>query len=205
MILNHYDYQNLHAMVFQPDYPGYKPRVFEAPNGDGRLDTGKRYAHVSQKYVHPHYATQQYLRCVYDQAFYEACRVADELKVPLSYWPERAHSALRVLEYPFGAGSEQHTDFDLFTILCYRNGPGLVRDDPTVETLDAVSPELHIGELGELCGLGPATPHRVEPRYDGEVQKSVVFFAVPDYFAPLPSGQTVGDWMAERKSRSRYG
>ena len=45
------DYKLLHSLVFQPDYPGYRPTLIEAPNGDDKLDVGKRYAHVSTKYL----------------------------------------------------------------------------------------------------------------------------------------------------------
>jgi hypothetical protein len=46
------DYARLHAIVFRPDYPGYRPEVVEAPNGDATArDTGKRYAHIATKYL----------------------------------------------------------------------------------------------------------------------------------------------------------
>jgi hypothetical protein len=35
----------------QPLWPGYRPNIVEAPNGDGRLDAEKRYAHVAPKYL----------------------------------------------------------------------------------------------------------------------------------------------------------
>jgi hypothetical protein len=43
----------LRNIVFQPQYPGYRPTIVESPNGDGKVDTEKRYAHVAPKYRHP--------------------------------------------------------------------------------------------------------------------------------------------------------
>ena len=44
------DYDRLHSLVFRVDYTGFKPTVNEIPNGDGREDKYKRYAHVATKY-----------------------------------------------------------------------------------------------------------------------------------------------------------
>ncbi len=46
------EFDALSSLVFRPGYPGYKPNVVEAPNGDGKLDTDKRYSHVAIKYIH---------------------------------------------------------------------------------------------------------------------------------------------------------
>jgi hypothetical protein len=131
-----------------------------------------------------------------------------------------------------GAGTAEHTDFDLFTIVCWRETPrDLERLDAYEEggmgvypeRLDTVSPGLHIGEIGELVGIGPATPHRVPAR--PYVQRSIVAFAIPDHAARLPGttrkapfhtpghywtdlevdvpGPTVGEWLHERMARSR--
>jgi hypothetical protein len=73
-----------------------------------------------------------------------------------------------------------------------------------------IDPHLHIGELGELVGLGPATPHKVVPR--PYVQRSIVYFAMSDHEMRLPIGNTrredggrmtVGEWLKERMARSR--
>lgn len=137
-----------------------------------------------------------------------------------------------------GAGSAEHTDFDLFTILCWRSTPEDLEITPDRDfgisyTKKAcayharsearkIDPHLHIGELGELVGLGPATPHRVPAR--PYAQRSIVYFAMPDHAARLPCascqnhaaphnhpyfgktcgfGLTVGEWVAERIARSR--
>ncbi len=146
-----------------------------------------------------------------------------------------------------GAGTAEHTDFDLFTIVLWRStpadlelrqcerpplgwwcsrgagheGPCAAREQATSVTrslraAERLSPGLHIGELGELVGLGPATPHRVPAR--PYVQKSLIYFAIPDHAARLPgdvqraaghvdgrhaAGPTVGAWLAERMARSR--
>jgi hypothetical protein len=194
------------------------------------VDAEKRYLHVAIKYNPPEWALRYLAR-----AHFEACRVAEALGVPPDFYPRAENGTLRVLEYPPGAGSEQHTDFDLFTILCWRSTPQDLeltsgnmspnwRPDGN-EGLDlarAIDPHLHIGEIGELVGLGPATPHRVPAR--DYAQRSIVYFALPANAAKLPrrvtgvstyasSGevagvsyapdQTVAEWLKERVSRSR--
>jgi hypothetical protein len=203
------EYAALHAVVFRADYPGYKPNVIEAPNGDGRLDAHKRYAHVATKYLDawtPANRRDRALKVLLAEtlcdAFDHARVVAHKLNVPEAFMPSFDACALRVLEYPSGVGGEQHTDFDLFTTLCYRDDPsGLVRTQAPGADLDAFDPGLHLGEIGELVGLGPATPHYVRPA--DWTQRSIVFFALPSHFAVLPSGVTIGAWLAERMSRSR--
>lgn len=207
------DYQTLHSIVFatdadgRPRYPGYRPEVVELPNGDGRADREKRYAHVAEKYLgnpRDNATLYSYMQL----AHAEAIRVARALNVPDAFMPDIRYSALRVLEYPPGATSARHTDFDMFTLLCYRDRPkGLVRQPPWRGTytsfdcrhLDAIAPGLHIGELGEIVGLGPATPHEVVAVQDSDcdedgprgapydrAQHSIVYFAIPDHAAVLP-------------------
>jgi hypothetical protein len=179
----------------------------------------KRYLHVAPKHNPPAWAMAYLAR-----AHYEACRVAEALNVPAAYYPRVADGTLRVLEYPPGAGTVEHKDFDLFTIVLWRSTPddlerhpGEVRDwskaiGTSRDAAEAISPGLHIGELGELVGLGPATPHRVPAR--PYAQKSIVYFAMPDHGARLPhtidahglkrGRPTVGQWLKERIARSRY-
>lgn len=211
------DYAALAAIVFRPDYPGNATArgVVEAPGGDpAARDTGKRYAHVATKYVKqwvdsgavrafdPDVLTLfNYLQRAHDRAL----AVAEQLNVPERFWPDFGAGALRVLEYPPGAGSHTHTDFDLFTLLGYRSHQLLVRQSPLQElrTLDAVDPGLHLGEMGDLIDLGRATPHHVMPSVT--TQHSIVYFAIPDHAAVLPGGRgTVGEWLKERLARSRY-
>jgi len=220
MLFSQEEYARLHSIVFRDDYPGYKPSVREAPNGDGKIDATKRYAHVALKYLHKAGACTSFddwcflFRCL-SRAHREAERVAVKLGVPEQYLPHEMDATLRVLEYPPGAGSELHTDFDLFTLLCYRNTmPG--DDSPLIfmcnegeqensrewRKLQRTSPGMHLGEIGELVGLGKATPHYVLPEH--ETQHSIVYFAIPDHAAVLPSQVTVGDWIKERIARSRY-
>lgn len=175
------------SSLFDGGYRGYRPEVIEAPNGDGKLDAAKRYLHVATKYDPPTWAFQYLL-----VAFMEAEDIARRLDVPKQFWPDIDACALRVLEYPPGADSAEHTDFDLFTFNAYRNTQDVIGGDG----------RLYMGEIGELVGLGPATPHSV-PARDYE-QKSIVFFALPKHDVILPSGITVGAWLAERVARSRY-
>lgn len=194
------DYDALAAIVFRPEYPGNATArgVVEAPNGDGKLDAQKRYAHVAVKYLRQMgdagmtWGQQIRLMGFLDRAHDEAVRVARHSGlIPEAYMPSYEHGALRVLEYPVGVGGEPHTDFDLFTLNLYRDvsNPGLPPD------------LVHMGEIGELVGCGPATPHRVDPL--PTPQHSIVYFAIPDHAAVLPTGVTVGEWIAERIARSR--
>ncbi len=123
-----------------------------------------------------------------------------------------------------GAGTAEHTDPNLFTIVLWRSTPAdLELVTPAPDTYASaqgearrrmaareISPGLHIGEIGELVGLGPPTPHRVPAR--PYVQKSIVYYAIPDHAAVLPQSSerlaadgplTVGEWLAERMARSR--
>ncbi len=116
-----------------------------------------------------------------------------------------------------GAGTAERTDFDLFTIVLWRSHPADLELTQPNECPSAgrclarsINPGLHIGEIGELVGLGPATPHRVPAR--PYAQKSIVYFAMPDHGAVLPPSEkqaaghawTVGAWLKERVARSRY-
>lgn len=200
------DYLALHSIVFSGSYPGYRPDVKELPNGDGKVDGDKRYAHIAEKYlaVFDDAACARFLSGFLDRSHEESLRVARELGVPAAFMPRREYGALRVLEYPAEAGGHRHTDFDLFTMLMYRSPRThlrLVGEYGRRAALDAVHDGLHIGEIGEIIGLGPATPHEVVPSV--EPQYSIVYFAIPDHAALLPSGVAVGDWIAERMSRSR--
>jgi hypothetical protein len=202
VIFTENDYQALSAIVFRDGYPGNATArgVVEAPNGDpAALDTGKRYSHVACKYLpwEPDTAgvtENQVLRYHLDRAYLTALGVAYRLGVPPAFLPCHGTGCLRVLEYPAHVGaSAVHTDFDLFTLNLYRNVP-----NPGLGALGAV----HMGELGEMVGLGPATPHSVDPL--PVVQHSLVYFAMPNHAAVLPDGSTVGAWEIARKSRSRY-
>jgi hypothetical protein len=195
MLMNHSDYGVLHEYVFSAGYPGYKPEVVEAPNGDGRLDTGKRYAHIARKYgPHPEALVK---------GFEDLCILARnraiELGIPSQYWPDVNACALRILEYPQNVGSAAHTDFDLFTINCYRSDKNALQAETSrVE----VPKDVHLGELyDEVMGTKHARLHWVMPL--PKAQFSVVFFAMPAHNAVLPSGQAVGQWLEERYARSR--
>jgi hypothetical protein len=199
-----------------PVYAGYKPHVAEAPNGDGRVDARKRYLHVAQKYAPPQWALD-----ILSRAHWEACRVAEAIGVPAEFYPRVENSTLRVLDYPAGAGTEEHTDFDLFTLNLWRSTPNdheaWEHHTDTVAHTGAEWNEwtpgadaYHMGELGELVGLGPAVKHRVPAR--PYAQRALVYFAMPANAAELPQPVerflhdgplTVADWLKERLSRSR--
>lgn len=192
------DYDALAAIVFRPDYPGFATArgVVEAPGGRSHeRDTEKRYSHVATKYLaNETRPRRKMLEAYLEEAWSRALSICDNVfgEQPEGFYPSWQHGCLRVLEYPADAGSAEHTDFDLFTINCYRNtsNPGLGTE------------EVHMGELGEMLGLGRARRHSVLP--SEHTQHSVVYFAVPDHAAVLPGGTTVGAWIEERKERSRY-
>lgn len=204
-IFTEQDYKTLHELVFRPEYPGYKPTVVEIPNGDGKADAEKRYAHVAPKYfanVWQRAALTPFL----EEAHQVALHMALAARLPRELWPDIRYGALRVLDYPPGAGSHRHEDFDLFTVMCYRDQPKLFQSDevdagPAIEQIRHFDPQAHLGQLGQEVGLGKATPHWVLP---GErQQRSIVYFAIPDHDVVLPSGVTVRDWLNERMARSR--
>ncbi len=219
--MNKQDYDRLAEIVFRldaegkPTYPGYHPEVLELPNGDGKVDAQKRYAHVATKYLRNwHNGDGDTLYYAYSDAWHLALDVSKVLQVPDRFRPALHHGALRILEYPVGATSNLHTDFDLFTIMIYRDQPECFisydtashkcppsEQDVRLGEARKLNAQLHIGELGELVGLGPATPHEVIA--SGKTQHAIVYFAIPDHAAVLPSGQTVGEWLTERMSRSR--
>ncbi len=195
-------FEDLAQPAFSAINPGYKPDVIEAPNGDGHLDTKKRYAHIAPKYFHAH--TPAILRDAYHNALCEAQAWAMRLGLPMPLWPSYNDCALRLLEYPAGAGGHIHTDFDLFTV-------NLWRSDPSAMQQAEWSPRgVHFGELWHALGLGcswsarlpTATAHWIEPRT--YAQQSLVFFALPSPDVRLPTGGTVRDWLAERIARSRH-
>jgi hypothetical protein len=201
------DYDRMHSLVFVDGYSGYKPTVAEIPNGDGKVDNDKKYAHIATKYL----VTDQQkadLMPYLDKAFNLARAAADLARVPAAFRPVKEFCALRILDYPIGAGSEKHTDFDLFTLMCYRNQPEMFKTydvEPVTLAMSRIKlldKQAHLGELAEILRLGPATPHEVLPSTTDR-QYSIVFFAIPDHDAVLPTGQKVGDWIAERIARSR--
>lgn len=186
------DYRLL-STLFEPEaaYAGYKPNVREIPNGDGKVDEGKRYLHIALEYNPPQWA----LRYLY-AAHGAACHVAFELGVAPEMMPDLSASALRVLEYPPDVGSAPHTDFDLLTVNCWRSCA-----NPGLRTGKVAGHRVHLGEIAEMLGHGGAQPHCVDPMYYS--QQSIVHFALPRHSAVLPSGATVGEWLKERYARSR--
>ncbi len=237
------DYAKLSSIVFSPDYPGYKPNVVESPNGDGKKDDLKRYAHVSEKYLTqftyraPNYSdSRNYwrlnaVRCndikllsdYLDQAHDLSLQVAVTLGVPKPFWPVKKYGALRVLEYDGNAVTNPHTDFDLFTLMLYRNDESCFRylensvnehRPAPVKTLEhrrslkkaqELNSQVHFGEILEEIDSKSfrADDHEVVAS-NGPWQYSCVYFSIPDWESVLPSGVTVGTWIDERIKRSRY-
>jgi hypothetical protein len=206
MIFTAEDYAKLHTLFDLEGYAGYKPDVVESPNGDGALDEGKRYLHVALKYDPPEWALSYLAR-----AHFEACRIAEIMGVSDEFYPRVENATLRVLDYPVNCGTEPHTDFDLFTIDCYGSlgtaceykcPDGVWREE------DPPYKRWHLGEIGEIIGLGKADEHRVLPV--SEPRQSIVYFAMPDMHSDLPvnidgvnDSCSVQSWLDERYARSR--
>jgi hypothetical protein len=221
------DYATIHSLVFRDNYPGYKPNVIESPNGDGKLDTEKRYAHVAEKYLNKDiadYPRDSVLSAYLDKAHTLALEVAISIGVPKPFWPDKRYSTLRVLEYGPTAVTHPHKDFDLFTLSCYRNLPEyfkytdlvngkttyddfatLKRSSKLLKTAQELNSQIHFGEILEVIDnkTFKANPHEVVAS-GGAWQYSIVYFAVPNHDAKLGSGLTVKEWLDERLSRSRY-
>lgn len=195
------DYDHLASLFTLPGYKGYKPETLEAPNGDGKIDANKRYLHVALKYNPPSWALYFLAR-----AHFEACRIAEAIGCPEAYYPKVENGTLRVLDYPPEAGSAEHTDFDLFTVHCYRSTPkDFVRVDPGFNLNNAraesIDPDVHFGDIGEAIGLCPATRHYVPGQEYS--QQAIVYFAMPANDARMPTGERAIDWIADRYNRSR--
>lgn len=190
------DYNRIHELTFGRDYPGYKPTVQESPNGDGDWDQEKRYAHVAAKYLGP---DEHELEAYLTRAWIHSTKVVRKLGLDPQWEPSYAESCLRILDYPPGAGSAEHTDFDFLTIQLFRDRPeGFVRTEEVDPRHEEISPGIHFGEIAEEIGFAKATPHYVKPL--NTRQRSIVFFALPHRHVAL---KTVGEWLDERKARSR--
>ena len=207
------DYRTLSDIVFQDNYPGYRPNVVESPNGDGKWDNDKRYAHVAHKYLEEYKPEVdemgQILDVYLNLANDRATDIAISLGVPKAFWPDVQYGALRILEYPQNAITNEHTDFDLFTLMCYRNIPEdfqYVGEVGTgLEAANKLNQQIHFGEILELImpSAYQATPHKVVADPLFRAQYSIVYFSIPDHASVLPSGITVGGWIDERIERSR--
>lgn len=203
------EYDTLADLVFRGDFPGFKPEVKEMPNGDGLIDV-KEYAHISLKNLTGWGTAIERNACL--QALFEAhawAEVIGELfGLPKALRPDIRYGALRVLRYPEGGLSHPHRDFDLFTMMLYRDKPAqfVAEDHLLPPEVAAIDPMCHIGELGEVCGIGKAMRHEVKPC--ARPQHSAVYFSIPDWDAKLPgfaAGEqmTVKSWLNERMARSR--
>ena len=215
------DYRTLSELVFQDNYPGYRKNIIESPNGDGNWDDKKRYAHIATKYLEDYKPEVEEMGQILDVylnlANDKATEVAISLGVPKAFWPDAQYSALRILEYPPGSISNPHVDFDLFTLMCYRNIPecfeytnmlsrdevgSIVRDRPLMDA-NELNKQIHFGEILELLlPTHKATEHQVVAD-DVRTQYSIVYFSIPNHEAVLPNGTTVGAWIDERIERSR--
>jgi hypothetical protein len=209
MRLREADYEYLAAAMFNPSWPGYKPDVAEAHPLSGAVDRGKRYAHLHLKYLarapadYPR-STLMTLQTLLLLCTGEARQVAFRLGLPEALWPDPRYSTVRIIDYPPMSGAGEHTDQDLFTIHLWRDPApgGFVRTCKELEThLDSAYPGLHLGEMAEVAGLGPATPHLVRPL--PQAQRAIVFFAIPDLEAELLPGLQAGPWLENRMARAR--
>jgi len=243
------DYAKIHSLVFRDDYPGYKPNVVESPNGDGKLDTEKRYAHVAEKYLfqqneytiryekangfHPSHERDTLLQEYLNKAHDLSIQVAIAIGVPRPFWPVKKYGALRVLEYNGEAVTNPHKDFDLFTLMLYRNDESCFRyiDDTSVgcalpehsfeqrqkslvaqfnsegalKKAQSLNSQIHFGEILEEIDPNRfvANKHEVVAS-GGPWQYSIVHFSIPDHSVILPCGIDVAEWLRRRMERSRY-
>ena len=202
-------YDEIYRHVFHKGYPGYIPSVIESPNGDHIWDLDKRYAHIAKKYLDDftsdNISQLAFLDSVLNDAKLISNKICQHLNIPKKYWGGD-DCTMRILDYPPGATTAPHTDFDMFTITLYRNTPDAFKyldgeDDPLLKEARTHSCGIHLGELMTEITGAKATKHEVIAT--NNMQKSIVFFVVPDHKVILPSGISVGDWMKERKERSR--
>lgn len=190
MIFNATNYARLHALVFSEGYPGYRPALRERFQDSQRTDVAKKFAHVATKYLakDPDLSRAAALEKYLLVAHARALEVARDLCVPERLWPALEACALRVLEYPPGATTAPHYDFNLFSVNCYRDRPELLQPNAN---------EYHLGELAQIFGVGPQLQHWTDP-CDAPTQ-SIVYFALPAHSVTM----TVGEWVNWRVESSR--
>jgi hypothetical protein len=197
------EFDSLFEFAFSDDNPGYKKDVVESPNGDSYWDHKKKYAHIAPKYFNN--KTPDFVKTIYENIKRESEYVCDFLNIDKKYYPGN-DSTLRLLKYENGAVTAPHTDFDLFTLSIYRNINDTFKyisgeDDSLLKIAREKYKGIHFGELmAEILGV-EATKHEVIS--SEQKQLSIVFFAMPYENAMLPKGISVGDWVNERKKRSR--
>lgn len=218
-MFNGSDYAKIYNIVFNEKnkYPGYRPNIVESPNGDGKLDYKKRFAHIAKKYFDQWEKSEgdifdKYKKILNEyliRAHEKSLEIAIEIGIPQEFWPDSSDGTLRILEYGSDAITNEHYDFDLFTLMCYRNLPQFfeyIGSEPPKKVQDLNS-QIHFGELIEQLNpkMWGATKHRViATNIPSLNQYSIVYFAMPRHDAILSSGLTVGNWLEERKSRSRF-
>lgn len=236
-MFNANDYRKLSDIVFAEDYPGYRPNIIEAPQGNDVWDTEKRFSHVAMKYLN-NFCDSTKCSILTDyllQATEKSIDIAIDLGVPKRFWPDYRYSNMRILEYPPGAVTAPHEDFDLFTTMLFRNtednfkylekplehsttighkqfsnfGEYTTLHSRKIKKLHGrdyqhLNHKIHFGEILNLVNSNyEADKHEVVADLFNRTQYSIVFFAIPDWEAVLPSGITVGKWLEERISRSR--
>lgn len=188
-------FEQLYQTMFSHGFTGYTPAIAEAPNGNGKVDVQKRYSHLNRRTL-PSASPAEIglLSTVFNGCMGAAFEHVRTMNIPHSFMPSAEDSTLRVLEYPPGATSAEHTDFDLFTINLYRSHEDLI----------VPKMPIHFGELAEIISGGwlKATSHHVKA-HSTQTQRSAVFFVMPRLDAVLPDGVTVRAWLNERKSRAR--
>ncbi len=182
IIWNESTYDKL-AEGFSNGYAGYRPQVVEAPDGK-TLDLQKKYLHIAHKYKMDEFQ---------NQCFNEAFEIAQN-NVSIILDPKAC--ALRILEYKPGVNGAGHTDFDLLTINLWRSH----LDRMVCLTSEGL---VHWGELAEDF-LGKKPDYHEVLAHPDEIQKSIVFFALPSHQELLQNGETVGQWLERRISKARY-
>jgi isopenicillin N synthase-like dioxygenase len=138
----------------------------------------------------------------------KAVEVAVLLGIPRKFWPHIDSGILRVLEYPPETCNPKHTDYDLFTLMCYRNLPDKFRyvgeqSKEALEIANTLNKQIHFGRLLNTAtqGLYEGTPHEVIIDADKRTQYSIVYFANPDPKTVLPNGSTVESWIKNKVKR----
>lgn len=212
MRFDSHEFGFLSSYLFDPTWPGYTPDVLEAPNGDSRVDTHKRYSHLSPKYINAAKdlgrltdGAIDYLSNVYCDALRRATQVCADLQ----WCKPGPDSTLRALIYPINVGGEKHVDFDLMTLQIWRSHrEGFKREDlwDPMNRAQQLTVErnhgIHFGRFAEELYDVPPTPHWVDPA--PFEQRSLVFFVVPEHSVYLPPSKcTVGEYLKEFKTRAR--
>lgn len=203
------DYARISNIAFTETYRGYMQNTRE---GEQRHISSVMYNLLDKPDIGISQSEVSILKSYVKIAHERAVEVAVLLGIPRIFWPHIDSGILRVLEYPPETCNPKHIDYDLFTLMCYRNLPDNFRyvgeqSKDALEIANTLNKQFHFGRLiSTACkGMYHATSHEVIVDASQRTQYSIVYFANPHFDAVLPNGNTVGTWVRNKMNRKELG